>query len=396
VTASVATGDSRARVRPGLVVGIVAGVLALLVVVGLAAPARRQEGPPLDPRSTTSTGTRAAVELAGVLGADVRVTSELPGDDVDVAIMFEDLVADDVVGDLTAWVSEGHTLVIADPGSQLTPPAELHDGPPFEDTTTVQRGRCDATEPAGLDRLGALEVAGGYARFEVPDGASSCFADAEGALVVVEPVGSGRLVSVGTPWVFTNSVLDQRDDAGLFAALAVPVEGTRLAVLVAGEHGTGIQPPDEGGDLSLPAGVGLALVQLLVAFVVYALARARRLGRPVPEDPPVAIAGSELVRAVGGLLEHANARDRAAASLRRSARRRLAAAFGLATGADAPTVVATVAARSRLDRDRLARALQDEPVADDAALAALGRELDVLVDTALGRPPSPPPPGGAP
>jgi hypothetical protein len=130
--------------------------------------------------------------------------------------------------------------------------------------------------------------------------------------------------------------------------------------------------------------VTLALLQLLVAFVLYALYRARRLGRPVPEDPPVEIAGSELTRAVGGLMEHAGARDRAAASLRRSARRRLAAAYGLAAGSPPEVVVITTEARSGIDRDRLERALYDHPVADDAALAAVAREVDDVVALALG------------
>jgi hypothetical protein len=163
----------------------------------------------------------------------------------------------------------------------------------------------------------------------------------------------------------------------------VPEPGTRLDILVAGTDGSGLRPSDSG-DLTLPTGVALGLLQLLVAFVVYCLFRARRLGKPVSEDPPVVIAGSELTRAVGGLLEHAGARDRAAASLRRSARRRLAAAFGLPAGAEPGAVVATVADRTALDRVRLDAALLDAPVADDAALATLARELDDLVAGALG------------
>ena len=203
----------------------------------------------------------------------------------------------------------------------------------------------------------------------------------------VGPADLGRHRHGSSP----TRLLDQADNAGLWAALAVPEPGTRLDVLVAGVDGSGLQP-SESGDLALPTGVALGLLQLLVAFVVYCLYRARRLGKPVSEDPPVVIAGSELTRAVGGLLEHAGARDRAAASLRRSARRRLAAAFGLPAGAEPHAVVATVADRTTLDRERLDAALLDAPVADDAALAALARELDDLVVGALGPPPSVPPP----
>jgi hypothetical protein len=360
-------------------------LLVVLVLIALAAPSRRNDGPSLDPTSTGATGTRAAVEVAGRLGADVEVSSSLPDDDVDVALVFEDLL-DGVAADrITTWVERGGTLVVAAPSSLLTPPAELEAVDPFSDELRVARDGCDAVRPEGLDALGGLASHGPVARFDVPDGSQACFDDGTGAVVVVTPVGDGLLVSVGTPWVFTNEALDQADNAGLLAVLAVPEPGTRLAVLVAGEDGSDLRPSSDGG-LGLPTGVSLAVVQALVAFVVYALFRSRRLGKPVPEDPPVVIAGSELTRAVGGLMEHAGTRDRAAASLRRAARARLASAFGLPAGADATAVALTVAHRTGLDADRLERALIDGPVPDDDALAALGRELDGLLDRALTRP----------
>jgi hypothetical protein len=390
---SAGLGGRRGRATVALV--LVALAVVLLVLIALAAPATRNDGDPLDPTSTSATGTKAAVELAGRLGADVEVVSDIPADDVDVALMFEDLTADAVVGDLQDWVAAGHTLVIADPASQLTPPAELEGVDPFEDSASIANLSCDANRPEGLDDLAVLEAFGTVARFEVPAGARSCFDDGTGAVVVVEQLGDGLLVSVGTPWVFTNDALDQGDNAGLFAALAVPDPGTRLAILVAGPE---LEPAASDGSLGLPTGVVLGLAQLIVAFVVYCLFRARRLGKPVPEDPPVVIAGSELVRAVGGLLEHTGARDRAATSLRRSARRRLAGAFGLPAAAGSDAVVSAVSARTALDRERLSVALSDGPVADDGALAALSRELDDIVAAALGRASAPPPeaPGEAP
>jgi hypothetical protein len=397
-------GTARGRSRAALALGLVATVLLVIVVLALVAPSHRNDGPPLDPSSTGAQGTKAAVELARRLGADVRVTSELPGPDTDVAFLFEDLVGTDQADAVRSWVSDGHVLVIADPYSTLAPRATFDESAPFADSTAVGRGACDAVVPAGLRELRSLDSFGPVARYQVPPGSTSCFTDGDGSVVVVTPVGDGLVVSVGTPWVFTNEALDQADNAGLFAALAVPEDGTRLDVLVAGADGSGLQPPDEG-DLSLPTGVSLGLLQLLVAFVVYCLHRARRLGKPVPEDPPVVIAGSELTRAVGGLLEHAGARDRAAASLRRSARRRLAASFGLPAGADPAAVVSTVVDRTPLDQARVEAVLLDAPVAGDAGLAALARDLDEVVAIALGRsrpaagsPPAPPspsaPPGG--
>ncbi len=386
VAAPTTSAGSGGRGRAYVAIGVVVALVAAIVVLALVAPSRRTDGDPMDPNSTSATGTKAAVELARRLGADVSVTSELPDSGTQVAVLFEDLIAEDQVSDVTAWVSAGHTLVVTDPYSSLTPVAEIGSDGPIDEQVTIERGRCDTVVPAGLTELRQLAVIGSYATFDPTPGTTSCFTDGGRAVVVVESVGSGRLISVGTGTFFTNQLLDQADNAGLWAALAVPEPGTRLDILVAGADGSGLQPSDSG-DLTLPTGVALALLQLLVAFVVYCLYRARRLGKPVSEDPPVVIAGSELTRAVGGLLEHAGARDRAAASLRRSARRRLASAFGLPAGAEPHAVVVTVADRTPLDRERLDAALLDAPVTDDAALAALARELDDLVAGALG--PSP-------
>ena len=386
MTAVAAPGTSTGsggRARAYVAIGVVVALVTAVVVLALIAPSHRTDGDPMDPRSTSATGTKAAVELARRLGAEVSITSQLPDSSTQVAVLFEDLIAEDQTSDVMAWVAAGHTLVVTDPYSTLTPPAEIGTDSPISDQVTIDRGRCDTVEPAGLTELRQLAVIGSYGTFDPAPGETSCFTERGRAVVVVESIGSGRLVSVGTGTFFTNELLDQADNAGLWAALAVPEPGTRLDILVAGTDGSGLRPSDSG-DLTLPTGVALGLLQLLVAFVVYCLFRARRLGKPVSEDPPVVIAGSELTRAVGGLLEHAGARDRAAASLRRSARRRLAAAFGLPAGAEPGAVVATVADRTALDRVRLDAALLDAPVADDAALATLARELDDLVAGALG------------
>src|SRR3546814_8139145 len=80
--------------------------------------------------------------------------------------------------------------------------------------------------------------------------------------------------------------------------------------------------PAGGGDESLidliPPGVERALLQLGVAFVLYAVWRAIRLGRPVREDQPVRIAGSELVAAVGRLLGRTRRPDRKSTRLNSS------------------------------------------------------------------------------
>src|SRR5581483_9069429 len=99
-------------------------------------------------------------------------------------------------------------------------------------------------------------------------------------------------------------------------------------------------------------------VQAGIAFVLYALWRARRLGRPVIEPQSVQIAGSQLVRAVGALEQRTRAAQRAATVVRADALRSIRHRYGLAPDAPAEVVADVVAAGTGLDHDRVAAALR--------------------------------------
>jgi hypothetical protein len=128
----------------------------------------------------------------------------------------------------------------------------------------------------------------------------------------------------------------------------------------------------------VPDRVFQAFIQLAIAFLLYALWRARRLGRPVVEPQPVAIPGSQLVRAVGSLERRTHATDRAAAALRHDVERLIRERYGLASDASRATVARVIAERTALDRQRVEAALGDAPVVDDNALLALTHELDAI------------------
>jgi hypothetical protein len=174
--------------------------------------------------------------------------------------------------------------------------------------------------------------------------------------------------------VFANTMIGDDDNAVLAVALAVPRRGTKVAIL---ELPRGESPPTGVMDV-LGTGVKLGLLQLIVAFVIYAFFRGRRLGRPVHEPLPVQLAGSELVTAVGGLLQQAKSPDRAAALLRSAFRRQVTERLGLPPGVS-PTVMAeTVAARTGVDVQRVIFAVTDLPVGDEAGLVALAQSIDSL------------------
>jgi hypothetical protein len=144
-----------------------------------------------------------------------------------------------------------------------------------------------------------------------------------------------------------------------------------------------VEPPPPGsGDEGLadlvPGRVRGALAQLVVAFVLYALWRGRRLGRPVPEPQPVQLEGSELVVAVGHLLQRSGDPDRAATVLRRDLHRRLTDRIGLPRGAPAEDVARAAAAVTPVAEGRLLAALAGPRVATEAALVEAARDIEAI------------------
>lgn len=340
--------------RGGWVLAIVAVVVAGAFVGGT----RRTSGPPLDPRSTGPDGTRALVELVGALGGSLTVVEGAPDTTFDRAILLEDRLGRDEASALEAWVEGGGLLVVADPSSLLTPPVA-------GGVADELRGECTVR---GLAGVGRLDV-GVSSVFDVPPGASGCFTVGDDAFVVVLPTGAGTIVAVGGPDPFTNRLLDEADNAVLAGAL-LAVDGGRAAFVRPGLPGSG----DRGLVDLIDTPVRAALAQLVVAFGVVVLWRARRLGRPVEEHQPVEIEASELTRAVGRLLAGNRRPDRAAALLRDRARRELSAPLGLPLHATVEQVTAAIVARTSLTREEAWRAVA-APVATDQDLVATAQSL---------------------
>lgn len=124
----------------------------------------------------------------------------------------------------------------------------------------------------------------------------------------------------------------------------------------------------------VPEPVTLALVQLRPGLRdFYVWFQARRAGRPVAEPRPTTLAGSELVGAVGRLLQQERDPERSAGLLGRPP-----AAPGppvrSSPGADLDDLV-TAAERAGADPDRL-RAILYELVSDGDALTTLARDID--------------------
>lgn len=345
---------------------LLVAALALALVGAALLGGPRRDGPPLDPRSDGPLGTSALVALVEGLGGEVELAVGLPGGADDIALLLRDRLDDDQAGALLGWVRAGGTLVVTDPGSRLAPPAEA--GGPLAADEVLSPGSC--TVPA-FSAVAEVD-AGSPARYPTVGADASCFGDDTAAFVVTSAVGEGRVVAVGGAALVTNERLGRRDNAVLAAALLAPRAGLTVRF---------VDPPlpAGGGDKSLYDLVSDDVrrfgLQLGVAFALYAIWRAIRLGRPVAEPRPVEIAGSELVGATGRLLERTRAPGPAAEVLRADLRRALAMRFGLSAGGPPSDLVDLLRERTSLDAATLERALSDHAVTTDAELVVVARAV---------------------
>ena len=368
----------------GWVVAAVAAALTVVAVVAIGAG----EGTdvPLSPRSHDELGTSAMVALAGEMGAEVDVADRLPAlgsGGPDVIVLLNDLLGDRQRTMIDDWIDRGGRLVVADPASQLTPPwvanfADVGDLAPARTLT----GRCEIDALDDVD-VGGIEPRNGGVLYDPGPRSATCVDDNLGAAyIVTTEQGEGTIVALGGSGVLVNAALAEGENAPVVAALVAPEQGTDLLVLEPGALAGGGGGERTLGDL-IPAGVERAIAQLAVAFVLYALWRARRLGRPVPEPQPVAVAGSELVAAVGNLLDRTRSPAHAGELLRADLRRFLADHVGMPAGTP-PDVLASVAAqRTAVAEDSLRWALGPAPVTDDAGLTALAHTIDRIREEVL-------------
>ncbi len=348
--------------RGAVVAGCIGtGLLAVALLGGSP-----NDGPPLDPRSDGPLGTSALVSLLEGLGADVELSVGLPDVDDEIALLLSDRLDDEQTDAVLGWVRRGGTLVVTDPASSFVPAVSLpSDVLAPED---LDRGICTV---AALD--GVETVDGGAAvRYDTSVGHTSCLGSRDFAFVVVSTEGEGQLVAVGGAAFATNDRLAAEDNAVLAAGLLAPRSGTTVRFVDA-------PIPAGGGDKTLyeliSDGVRRAGLQLGLAFVVYALWRAIRLGRPVREPQAVEIAGSELVAATGRLLERGRSPREAAEVLRDGLRRDLRARLGVSLDASTDTLAQVVAERSGVDLQDARTAVGDHPVTSDDELVAVARAI---------------------
>lgn len=375
-----------------------------LLVLGLAAVAylttRATPTPPFSIHSSAPDGYRALALLAEGYGAtveqvhpsDLRVNGSDRADTV--VVPRPSRLSDEEQAALDDLAARGVTVVLGErvepdvvegfsfPGMELSD-RELAEVPAMP----TPRGDCDVPE---LVDLGPVDVA--FAGpLQVHSGERSCYGDGSFALVAVREVGDGRFVTLSDPYLWANARLhpakeeggEPLDNAAMALRLTVRTEAARLSFV---DPSAGVTTAADGtrGPLELlPLPVQLALLQGVVALLLFLWWRGRRLGRPVAEPLPVEIAASELVDAVGDLLRRRGSTQRAAAAMRYDTRRALHAGLGVPLGAPPGALVEAVAARTGRDVQHVAAVLLDPSPTGDEDLVHLAQQLDTIRQEAL-------------
>ncbi|MEU6713111.1 DUF4350 domain-containing protein [Nonomuraea sp. NPDC046802] len=385
ITPSPATGESRSTSptvrstwRANRLI-VLLGLLVLLFAVGsvLLGP---QQGPsrPLDPDDTSLAGSKGLAELLRARGVTVdRVDS--------VEAAQERAATGDrllLVTDMTFFDSDavaripGDRLIVGDIGDfdALAPGvrSEPVDGGPPRPRSREPECSLPAATAAGSAFMGG-------AAFTGPPGSVGCYPAGDGhTLIRTERAGSVVTV-VGNGGFMSNLRLAEDGNAAL--ALNLIGTGKPVTWLVRPEFPPVGQLPGEGGrsmyDL-MPDNIRWTVYMAIIALVVAAFWRGRRLGPVVTEKLPVVVRAAETVEGRGRLYRARRARRRAADALRAGTIDRLTPRLGLGSGAGQHEVVAALAARTGQDPHQLGAALYGPPPADDAGLVGLAGYLDSI------------------
>jgi hypothetical protein len=216
-----------------------------------------------------------------------------------------------------------------------------------------------------LRRVGAVQ-ADGDGSWSDPGGAVPALGSPRRTLFVVASPGDGRALLLADASPLQNDLLDEADNAAF--ALALAGERGRRVVFAESVHGFGRST----GLAAVPGRWWWALGGLVLAGLLYLVARGRRLGPPEREERELPPPRRAYVEAVGSLLARTRNAGNAGARVQAAARARLVGRLGLSPEASDDEIRAA-AARAKLPADDLAAVL--EPVRDERQLLAAGRAL---------------------
>ena len=374
----------------GWVAAVAVGGLLIALAAGRPAPEDY-----LHPDGTGPQGARALVEVLRQRGIDVEVVSTADevlaasGPGTTVVVGNSDLLTSTSARRVLDGTADADRLVLLDAVPSLL--AGLGLGLHVETPSTEPGTGCAAPWAHRGDRVAVVSWAVVPEDGVLPRGATGCFAvagepgtddrPAAGWVVVDLPATSGRapVSVVGMPDGATNRFITEADDAGVMVRL---LGGSPRLVWFHPTASDLTQNPEPEGSAVWPEWLGPALALVGAAFVVFALARGRRLGRLVPEPMPVVVRAAETTESRAELYRAAADRPRAAVILRRATATRLATRLGLSPTAPVEVLVPAVAAATGVPGEEVGGLLAGPAPTDDAGLVALAQQLTHLEEKA--------------
>jgi hypothetical protein len=273
---------------------------------------------------------------------------------------------------LLRWVESGGRLVLMDPSSAIYDRFDVTTSRVGVVGTTTLLNDCVRPETLGVQ---AIEVSSSDRLLTSTQGAG-CFSRGGASYVLFIPHGEGMVVLTGGSSFLSDASLNLADNA----AFTIGILGTGPVV---------IGPPNTPGVsmslwAALPTGAKVVIWELIVATTLFALARGRRLGRPVPEEPLSPIPSGELVHATARLYRRGHAVAFCGAVLRRWTADRLTRRTGVARDTDPVRLSAAIGRATGVPVEDLERALAGPDPSNDDELVALGRELETVSDLIEG------------
>lgn len=376
---------------------LLAVLLLVLAAIALAATRSGDHHGRLDPRSADRYGSRAVAELLKDRGVSVRVVTTLKAatdataTDTTLLVTAPNLLTShqqDVLHTATTGTGGRTVLLAPGPTSVDTLAPGVRAESPASVTARAPRCSLPATRLAGDVETGGIRYAS-----DGPDALACYPADGLPSLLLLRQPAAGDTVLLGSPDFLYNDRLGHQGNA----SLALQLLGSRPHLVwylpslndLSATGGAGGQDDRPDGDASdgersfldlIPSGWLWGTLQLALAAVLAAIWRSRRLGPLVSERLPVAIRASESTEGRARLNRKANARDRAASSLRQATRTRLAPLVGVPPrDAHSPaTLLPALSARLSTAGDGLHQLLFGPAPSDDTALVRLADQLDSL------------------
>ena len=349
------------------------GLALVVAIVGLAVFNRDNArfGGNLDPRNPAPAGAQAVAKVLDDHGVDVRIVrnerafrDEAIDENTTVVVTNPDQLGRSTFDVVRSRARSAGAVVVVGETMMLEDAFGLE---PRSLGTDDLSANCDEPVADGLTIRApfAAAVAG-----------EGCFGDGD-AVALHRPAADRTFWLFLAPDVLSNDHVTEADNAAL--SLRLLGQHPKLVWYVADP--TDISAAD-GVSISslLPRWLYPALWLLLIGTLAVLLWRGRRFGPLVREPLPVVVRAAESTESRGRLYHRARDRGHAATILRHATRRRLTQHLALGSEAPVPEIVHAVAARTGRRTDEVHDLLAPATVANDSALADLGRRLLQLED----------------